>query len=60
MGCGWLTLRPGLFNPVKETRYSLYRGLGVPQGWAEWMRKISLSQGFDSRTVQPETSLYTD
>jgi hypothetical protein len=29
---GRLAPRPGRFTPGKETRYPLYRRLGVPQG----------------------------
>ena len=36
-----LTSRPGRFAPGKDTRNSLYRGLGGPQGRYERVRKIS-------------------
>ena len=29
---GWLTSRPGHFNPGNKTRYPLYRKVGGPQG----------------------------
>jgi hypothetical protein len=44
----------------KETRYPFYRRLGGPQGRSGRVRKISLAQGFDPRTVQPVASRYTD
>jgi hypothetical protein len=49
---GWSTPRPGRFTPVKETRYSLYRGLSGIQG----------RSGRDSkpRTVQLVASRYSD
>jgi hypothetical protein len=57
---GWSTSRPGRFTPGRETRYSLYRRLGRPQGRSGWLRKISPPPGFDPRTVQPVASRYTD
>ena len=57
---GWLTPRPGRFNPGKDTRYPLHRRLGGPQGRSGRERKISPPAGFDPRTVQPVTSRYTD
>ena len=42
---GWSTPRPGRFTPVKETRYSLYRRLGGPQGRSERAREISPPTG---------------
>ena len=59
-GDGWLTPRPSSFTPEKETRYPLYRRLGGPQGRFGRMRKISTPPGFDSRTVEPVASRYTD
>ena len=59
-GGGWSTPRPGRFTPGKETRYPLYRRLGRPQGRSGRVRKISLTPGFDPRTVQPVSSRYTD
>jgi hypothetical protein len=57
--CGWLRPRLGHFTPGKETRYPLYRRLGVPQGWSGRVWKISSQPGFDPRTFQPEASGYT-
>ena len=37
-----------------------YRRLGRPQGRSGQVRKISPPPGFDSRTVRPEASTYTD
>jgi hypothetical protein len=59
-GIGWLAPRPGRFTPGKETRYPLYRRLGGPQVRSGRLRKISLPQGFDPRTVRPVASSYTD
>ena len=42
---GWLTPRPGRFTLGKQTRYSLYRKLGGPQGRSGRVRKISSPQG---------------
>ena len=50
---------PAALPPVK-TQYPLYRRLGGLQGRSERVRKISLPQGFDPRTVQPAASRYTD
>jgi hypothetical protein len=49
---GWLTPRPGRFNPGKGTRYPLYRRLGGPQGRSGQVRKFWPRRGFDPRTVQ--------
>ena len=46
--------------PGKETRYLLYKKLGGPHGRSGRVRKISTTQGFDPRTVQPVASPYTD
>jgi hypothetical protein len=43
-----------------KTRYPLYRGLGWPQGRSGKVRKISPPPGFDTPTVQPVSSRYTD
>ena len=59
-GGGWSTPRPGRFTPEKETRYPLYRRLGGPQGRFGRVRKISPPPAFDSQTVQPVASRYTD
>ena len=56
----WLTLRPGRFAIGKETRYPSYRSRGGPQGRSGRMQEISPEQAFDSRTVQPVASRYTD
>ena len=56
----WSTPRPGRFAPGKETRYPLCRRLGGPQGRSGRLQKISPQPGFDSRTVQPVASRYTD
>jgi hypothetical protein len=42
------------------TRYPFYRRLGWSQDRFGRVRKISPSSGFDSRTVQPLVSRYTD
>jgi hypothetical protein len=52
--------RPGRSLPPRKTRYPMYRRQGGPQGRSEQVRKISLQPGFDSRTVQPVASRYTD
>ena len=52
--------RPGRSLPPGKTRYPLYRRLGGPQGWSGEVQKISPPPGFDSRTVQPVASRYTD
>jgi hypothetical protein len=52
--------RPGSSLSSGKTRYPLYRKLGGPQGRSGQVRKISLSPGFDTRTVQPVASRYTD
>jgi len=51
--------RPDRYTPG-NTRYSLYRSLGGPQGRSERVRKISTPPGLDARTVQPVASRYTD
>jgi len=43
-----------------KTRYLLYRRLGGPQGRSGQARKISPPPGFDTRTVQPLASRFTD
>jgi hypothetical protein len=52
--------RPGRFVPPGKTRYPLYRRLGGPQGRSGQVREISLTPGFDPRTVQPVACRYTD
>jgi len=59
MGLGGQRHAPATLPPGK-TLYPLYRRLGGPQGRSGRMRKISTGQGFDSRTVQPVASRYTD
>ena len=46
--------------PSGKTWYLLYRRLGGPQGLSGQVRKISPPPGFDTRTVQPIASQYTD
>ena len=52
--------RRGRTLPPGKTRYPFYRRLCGPQGRSGQVQKISPSQGFDSRTVQPVGSRYTD
>ena len=59
-GGGWSTPRPSRFTLGKGTQYPLCRRLGGPQGWSGQVHKISLRLGFDSRTIQPVASHYTD
>ena len=57
---GWSAPRPCRFTH-RKTRYPLYRRLGGPQGRSGGVRKISPPPpGFDTRTVQPVASRYTD
>ena len=51
---------PGHFTPGKETRYPLGRRLDGPQGWSGQLWKILPPPGFDSWTVHPVVSCYTD
>ena len=46
--------------PPEMTRYPLYGRLGGPQGRSGREGKISSSQGFAPRTVQPVAIRYTD
>jgi hypothetical protein len=46
--------------PRGQTRYPLYRRLGVPKSRSGRMRKISPPTGFDPWSVQPVASRYTD
>ena len=46
--------------PPGKTRYPLNRRLGGPPSRSGQVRKISPSQRFDPRTVQPVASRYTD
>jgi hypothetical protein len=58
-GVGGKRRAPAALTPGK-TRYPLYRRPGGPQGRAGLVRKISPLPGFDSWTVQPVASRYTD
>jgi hypothetical protein len=49
---------PATLNPGK-TRYALYTTLGRSQDRSGHVHKISSPTGFDPRTFQPVTSLYT-
>jgi hypothetical protein len=44
----------------KDSRYPLYRRLNGAQGRCGQVRKISLLQTFDSRTVRPIAICYTN
>ena len=46
--------------PPGKTRYPLYRRLGGPQGRSGRLRKTWPPPAFDTRTVQPIASRYTD
>jgi hypothetical protein len=59
MGCV-VNTTPRPFTQGKESRYPLYRRLGGPQGRSGRVQKISLSAGFDPRTVQNIVSRYTN
>ena len=59
MGVGSQSHAPAALPPGK-TRYPLYRSLDGPQGRCGRVRKISPPPGFDSQTVQPVASRYTD
>jgi len=52
--------RPGRSLLPEKAQYPLYRRLGGPQGRSGQVWKISPPPGFDSRTVQPVASRYTD
>jgi len=54
---GWSAPCPGHVNPGEETRCPLYRRVGWSRGWHARVQKIS---GFETRTVQPVWSPYTD
>jgi hypothetical protein len=50
-----------MVNTMPRSLYLFYRTLGGPQCQTARMRIFSLNPpGFDPRTVQPVTSLYTD
>ena len=59
-GDGWLTPRPGRYNPGKESRYPFYRRLGGHQCRCGQIRQNSPTPEFDPRTVQPVASRYID
>jgi len=59
MGVGGQRHAPAALPPEKS-RYPLYRRLGGPQGQSELVRKNSPPPEFDTRTVQPVASRYTD
>jgi hypothetical protein len=50
---------PAALSPEKS-QYPIYRRLGGLQSLSGYVRKISLPPGFNSRTVQPVASRYTD
>jgi hypothetical protein len=54
---GWPTPRPYRFTPRKDP---VPRRLSRPAGRSGRVRKISPPPDFDSRTVQPVASRYTD
>jgi hypothetical protein len=56
---GW-TPHPSLLTPGNETRYPLCKRLRSTQRRSGWVLKISLSPGFDTRTVQHLASRYTN
>ena len=58
-GGGWLKPRLCRFTPGKQTRHSFYRRLSGPQGQSGRVSKISLSPGFDPKTVRPVAGRYT-
>jgi hypothetical protein len=45
---------------ISNALYPLYRRLGEPQGRSGWVRIISPPPRFDTRTVHPVASRYTD
>jgi hypothetical protein len=49
-----------LYPWEKKTWYPLYRKLGGHRGWSGQVRKISLSPGFETQTVQLVASRYID
>ena len=44
----------------EETRYPLYKRRSEPQGRSAWVRIISPTLGFDTRTAHPVASRYAD
>ena len=59
MGVGGEQHAPAALPPGKNP-YPLYRRLGGLQVRSEGVRKISPPPGFDTRTVHPVASRYTD
>ena len=57
-GGGWLTPRPGRFTPEKETRYSLCRRLGGPQGRCGRVPKIFFTRNRSPDLPARSESLY--
>jgi len=58
---GWMVnAMPQLLNPQEETHYPLYRRLGGLQGQSGRVKKILPPLKFDTRTIQPKVSQYTD
>ena len=56
----WSTPSPGLFTPGKDTVLIVLGGWVGTRVGLNGCGKISLHQGFESRTVQPVASPYTD
>ena len=50
---------PGHFTVGKEIRIPLYRRMGESQNRSGFVRKISLSPGFDPRNLEPVASRFT-
>ena len=57
---GWSTPHPRRFIPCKETQCKITWSRGGSRGRSIRALKISSQPGFNSRTVQPVTSHYTD
>ena len=55
----WSAARPGRSLPPGKTRYPLFRRLGGPHGQSGRAENLA-PPGFDTRTVQPVVSRYTD
>ena len=56
---GGIRYAPAALSPGM-TRYPQYKRLSGPQGQSERVRNVSPAPGFDSRTVEPVASRYTD
>ena len=56
----WSMPHPGHFSPRWEKQCPFYRRLGGPWCRSGWVRKISLTPGFEPWTVQLIVSRYTD